>query len=49
MLERLEPIDLYTQMVLLPGRNDGVHLEETLEHLASYDNVQGGRVRPPSD
>ncbi len=40
MLERLEPIDLYTQMVLLPGRNDGVHLEETLEHLASYGNVQ---------
>ena len=40
MLERLEPIDLYTQMVLLPGRNDGVHLEETLEHLASYDNIQ---------
>ena len=40
MLERLAPIDLYTQMVLLPGRNDGVHLEETLEHLASYDNIQ---------
>jgi len=40
MLERLAPIDLYTQMVLLPGRNDGVHLEETLEHLAGYDNVQ---------
>ena len=40
MLERLAPIDLYTQMVLLPERNDGVHLEETLEHLASYDNVQ---------
>ena len=40
MLERLAPIELYTQMVLLPGRNDGVHLDETLEHLASYDNVQ---------
>ena len=40
MLERLAPIDLYTQMVLLPGRNDGEHLEETLEHLAGYDNIQ---------
>lgn len=40
MLERLAPIDLYTQMVLLPGRNDGEHLDETLTHLATYDNVQ---------
>jgi putative radical SAM enzyme (TIGR03279 family) len=40
MLRRLEPIDLYTQVVLLPGRNDGEHLDETLAHLATYDNVQ---------
>ena len=39
MLKRLEPIDLYTQMVLLPGRNDGEHLDETLEFLASHDNI----------
>lgn len=46
MLERLEPIDLYTQMVLLPGRNDGVHLDDTLEHLASYPNVQAVAAVP---
>jgi NifB/MoaA-like Fe-S oxidoreductase len=40
MLKRLEPIDLFTQMVLLPGRNDGEYLTETLEALASYPNVQ---------
>jgi putative radical SAM enzyme (TIGR03279 family) len=40
MLKRLEPIDLFTQMVLLPGRNDGEYLDETLEALASYPNVQ---------
>lgn len=40
MLERLAPIDLYTQMVLLPGRNDGEHLSASLEALASYPNVQ---------
>ncbi len=39
MLTRLEPIDLYTQMVLLPGRNDGEYLDETLEALAAYPNV----------
>jgi NifB/MoaA-like Fe-S oxidoreductase len=39
-LARLEPIDLYTQLVLLPGRNDGEHLEETLEYLTSLPNVQ---------
>jgi putative radical SAM enzyme (TIGR03279 family) len=38
-LERLEAIDLYTQLVLLPGRNDGVYLEESLEYLASLPNV----------
>jgi putative radical SAM enzyme (TIGR03279 family) len=40
MLKRLEPIDLFTQMVLLPGRNDGEYLTETLEALAQYPNVQ---------
>jgi len=39
MLGCLSPIDLYTQMVLLPGRNDGEHLDETLEYLASHDNI----------
>ncbi len=39
MLERLEPIDLYTQMVVLPGRNDGETLSESLEALAGYPNV----------
>jgi putative radical SAM enzyme (TIGR03279 family) len=40
MLKRLEPIDLFTQMVLLPGRNDGEYLTETLEALSQYPNVQ---------
>ena len=40
MLKRLEPIDLYTQMVVLPGRNDGEILSESLEALARYPNVQ---------
>lgn len=39
MLSRLEPIDLYTQMVVLPGRNDGETLSESLEALAAYPNV----------
>jgi putative radical SAM enzyme (TIGR03279 family) len=39
-LARLEPIDLYTQLVLLPNRNDGEHFEETLEYLSSLPNVQ---------
>jgi putative radical SAM enzyme (TIGR03279 family) len=38
-LERLEPIDLYTQLVLLPGRNDGEHLEGSLEYLSGLPNV----------
>lgn len=46
MLERLEPIDLYTQMVLLPGRNDGDALEETVEYLASRANVQAVAAVP---
>jgi putative radical SAM enzyme (TIGR03279 family) len=40
MLKRLEPIDLFTQMVLLPERNDGEYLTETLEALSQYPNVQ---------
>lgn len=39
MIERLEPIDLYAQMVLLPGRNDGEAMEDTLAYLASRPNV----------
>jgi putative radical SAM enzyme (TIGR03279 family) len=39
-LERLAPIDLYTQLVLLPGRNDGEHLEGSLEYLSGLPNVQ---------
>ena len=46
MLERLEPIDLYTQMVLLPGRNDGEAMEETLAYLASRPNVQAVAAVP---
>jgi putative radical SAM enzyme (TIGR03279 family) len=40
MLKRLEPIDLFTQMVLLPNRNDGEYLDETLLALSHYPNVQ---------
>jgi putative radical SAM enzyme (TIGR03279 family) len=39
MLKRLRPIDLYTQMVILPERNDGAVLTESLAALASYPNV----------
>ncbi len=46
MIERLEPIDLYTQMVLLPGRNDGDEMEETLAYLAERPNVQAVAVVP---
>lgn len=46
MLTRLEPIDLYTQMVLLPGRNDGDYLDETLAALAAYPNVQAVAAVP---
>ena len=38
-LTRLAPIDLYTQLVLLPNRNDGEHLEGSLEYLSSLPNV----------
>ena len=46
MIERLEPIDLYTQIVLLPGRNDGPALRSTLDYLASRPNVQAVAVVP---
>ncbi|MDZ7800657.1 MAG: DUF512 domain-containing protein [Trueperaceae bacterium] len=46
MIERLAPIDLYAQMVLLPGRNDGEHLERTLAYLASRPNVQAVAAVP---
>lgn len=39
MLKRLAPIDLYTQMVILPNRNDGEVLSASLEALSSYPNV----------
>lgn len=46
MIERLEPIDLYTQMVLLPGRNDGDAFQSTLDYLASRPNVQAVAAVP---
>lgn len=46
MLERLEPIDLYTQLVLLPGRNDGAAFDETLDYLAALPNVQAVAAVP---
>ncbi len=39
MFERLSSIDFYTQLVLVPGRNDGDELDATLDYLASRDNV----------
>lgn len=46
MIERLRPIDLYTQLVVLPGRNDGEHLTRTLEYLAAQPNVQAAAAVP---
>ncbi|MDT3682290.1 MAG: DUF512 domain-containing protein [Truepera sp.] len=46
MIERLESIELYTQMVLLPGRNDGDDLDETLSYLASRPNVLAAATVP---
>ncbi len=46
MMERLAPIDLYTQMVVLPGRNDGEDLQSTLEYLAGRPNVQAVAAVP---
>ena len=46
MIERLESIDLYTQIVLVPGRNDREHLDDTLEYLSSRPNVISAAVVP---
>ena len=46
MIERLHEIDLYSQMVLVPGRNDGVELEESLQYLASRKNVLAVAIVP---
>lgn len=46
MIERLGPIDLYTQIVLVPGRNDGDSLDSTLGYLASRENVRAVAVVP---
>lgn len=46
MLERLEPIDLYTQVVAQPGRNDGAALDDTIAYLVSRPNVQAVAVVP---
>ncbi len=46
MIERLADIDLYTQIVLLPGRNDGDNFDETLEYLTSRPNVISAAVVP---
>ncbi|MEZ4607588.1 MAG: DUF512 domain-containing protein [Deinococcales bacterium] len=46
MLERLTPIDLYTQMVLLPGRNDGDYFDETIAYLSSLPNVLAAAAVP---
>ena len=46
MLERLEPIDLYTQVVAQPGRNDGPALDATIDYLVSRPNVQALAVVP---
>jgi putative radical SAM enzyme (TIGR03279 family) len=46
MIERLEPIDLYTQVVAVPGRNDGDALEATMAYLAARPNVRALAVVP---
>ncbi len=46
MIERLESIALYTQLVLVPGRNDGEDLEETLSYLAGRHNVRAVAAVP---
>lgn len=46
MVERLASIELYTQMVLVPGRNDGDDLDETLSYLASRPNVLAAAAVP---
>nr|WP_221089982.1 DUF512 domain-containing protein [Deinococcus aquaedulcis] len=46
MIERLESIDLYTQIVLVPGRNDREHLDDTVAYLSSRPNVISAAVVP---
>lgn len=46
MIERLESIDLYTQIVLVPERNDRENLDETVEYLSSRPNVLSAAVVP---
>jgi len=46
MIERLEQIDLYTQIVLVPERNDRENLDETVEYLSSRPNVISAAVVP---
>ncbi|MBB6017367.1 DUF512 domain-containing protein [Deinococcus radiopugnans] len=46
MIERLESIDLYTQIVLVPERNDGENLDDTVEYLSSRPNVISAAVVP---
>ena len=46
LLDRLEPIDLYTQVVVLPGRNDGAALSATFEALAARPNVRAVAAVP---
>ncbi|MEX2536512.1 MAG: DUF512 domain-containing protein [Trueperaceae bacterium] len=46
MIDRLRPIDLYTQVVAVPGRNDGEHLSRTLEYLVDQSNVLATAVVP---
>lgn len=46
MIERLETIDLYTQIVLVPERNDRENLDETVEYLSERPNVISAAVVP---
>ncbi|WP_415788160.1 DUF512 domain-containing protein [Deinococcus saxicola] len=46
MIERLESIDLYTQIVLVPERNDGENLDDTVDYLSSRPNVISAAVVP---
>ena len=46
MIEALDDIELYTQLVLVPGRNDGDRLDQTVEYLASQPHVQSLAVVP---
>jgi putative radical SAM enzyme (TIGR03279 family) len=46
MLDRLAPIDLFTQVVAQPGRNDGAALDSTIADLVARPNVQAVAVVP---